>query len=246
MKKALLLPLILLFTASLACTISGFDISVGDRIAGSGDVVELDRDLAGFDSLDISNAFDVEVSQGNEYSVIIRIDDNLVDYLEVSLVGSELNIGMESGRNYGFTSITLEAEVTMPELSAIDASGASNARISGFSSDAAFRANVSGASNLEGELAAGDVRIDVSGASSVELSGSSSDLDLDVSGGSNVDFIDFASADASVHLSGASDVAVNVSGTLNVDASGASHVEYSGDPTLGRIELSGASSMDEK
>jgi hypothetical protein len=39
---------------------------------------------------------------------------------------------------------------------------------------------------------------------------------------------------------------VNPSGTLNVDASGGSHVSYVGSPTLGTIDKSGSSSVTQE
>jgi hypothetical protein len=44
--------------------------------------------------------------------------------------------------------------------------------------------------------------------------------------------------------SGASTATVNASGTLDAEASGASHVRYLGSPTLGNVEVSGASSVE--
>lgn len=219
---------------------------LGPGIAGSGDVITLDQDFADFDSLDIGSAFDVEVTQGHQHRVTIRIDDNLVDYLQVAQRGSELRIGLDSIRNYNFRTITVEAEIIMPELSAIDLSGASRASLAGFASSSAFRVDLSGASALRGESEAGDIRMDVSGASDVELSGSGSSIDLDISGNSTADLGDFPVGDAEVKASGASDVTVNVDGTLDVDASGASEIQYLGNPTLGSIELSGASSVGAK
>jgi hypothetical protein len=46
-----------------------------------------------------------------------------------------------------------------------------------------------------------------------------------------------------VEASGASRAEVNASGRLDAEASGASTVLYSGDPTLGRTNTSGASTI---
>ena len=43
--------------------------------------------------------------------------------------------------------------------------------------------------------------------------------------------------------SGASEVTVHVTGQLNAEASGASRVRYRGNPSLGRVDTSGASSV---
>lgn len=244
MKKTILLPMVLLLALSIACSVSGLNFSSGDRISGSGDVIELDPDFSDFDSLRIGSAFDVEVNQGDDYRVVIRIDDNLEDYLDVGQRGDEVRIELDPNEDYDYFSITVEAEITMPELAAIDLNGASRAKLTGFSSGSAFQSDVSGASALRGEISAGDTQMDVSGAGTVDLSGAGADLDVKASGGSNVNLADYPVGNASVNADGASTVVVNARGTLDVDASGASRIEYLGDPTLGSIELSGASSVD--
>jgi ribosomal protein L31 len=52
--------------------------------------------------------------------------------------------------------------------------------------------------------------------------------------------------DAHAEISGASNATVNASGTLSAEVSGASHLYYTGSPTLGDIETSGASSVNKK
>ena len=49
--------------------------------------------------------------------------------------------------------------------------------------------------------------------------------------------------DKGIGLSGASDGTVNLTGTLDADVSGASKLRYYGNPTMGDIETSGASSI---
>jgi hypothetical protein len=66
---------------------------------------------------------------------------------------------------------------------------------------------------------------------------------VEASGASDVDLVDFAVQSADVQASGASKVTVHVTGRLNVEASGASHVRYRGNPNLGRVDTSGASSV---
>jgi hypothetical protein len=88
------------------------------------------------------------------------------------------------------------------------------------------------------------LRFNVSGASDLKLSGSGEDLVMDVSGAGTADLADFQVGDASIEASGASSAKVNASGRLDAEASGASHLEYFGNPTLGRIEATGASTIE--
>jgi hypothetical protein len=99
---------------------------------------------------------------------------------------------------------------------------------------------------LSGDIEAGDATFDASGASRVTLNGSARNVTVEGSGASHIDLSDFAVADAGVKLSGASTATVNPSGTLDVDASGASDVYYLGNPRMGNVETSGASSVGRK
>jgi hypothetical protein len=225
----------------LACQVGGLT-----SIRGSGNVVTQEETFSGFDKVDASQAFEVDISQGDTFSVVIRIDDNLVQYLQVVKQGNTLKIGLKPGRRYNIRNAKMEAEVTMPELTGLHLSGASHGTITGFKSTKALDVDVSGASFLRGDIEAGDARFDVSGASQVTLTGSAQDVTIDASGASIVKLADFPVADASVEASGASSVTVNPSGKLDVDASGASHVYYLGSPTLGKVDTSGASSINRK
>ena len=215
-------------------------------ITGSGNVVTQEEAFTGFDKVDVSHAFTVDISQGESFRVVVRVDDNLVEHLEVVKQGDTLKIGLEPTPFRNVRDATMEAEVTMPELTGLELSGASDVTITGFKSSKMLDVKLSGASSLRGDIEAGDARFDLSGASSVTLSGSAQDVTIDASGASVVDLADFPVADADVEASGASSATVNPSGSLDADASGASHVYYVGDPTLGKIDTSGASSVERK
>lgn len=231
----------ILVILTTSCTL----VSEPATITGSGNVVTREEAFTDFDKVDVSHTFKVDVSQGDTFRVVIRIDDNLVEHLQVTQQGNTLKIGLKPGR-YNIRRATMEAEVTMPELTGLELSGASHGTVTGFESTKALDVNLSGASSLRGDIEAGDARFDVSGASNADLTGSAGDVTINASGASQIDLSAFAVADADVKASGASTVTVNPSGTLDANASGASHVYYVGNPTMGKLETSGASSVQSK
>lgn len=216
------------------------------RITGSGNVVSQEEAISDFDKVDISHSFSVDITQGEDYSVVIRVDDNLVEYLDVTKQGSILRIRFDPTRSFNIFDATMEAEITMPELTGLDLSGNSEARVSGFESSKSLTVDLSGNSNLRGDIQTGDARFDVSGNSSASLSGSAGDVSIDASGSSEVDLADFPGNNGEVRASGASTVTVNVSGRLDADASGSSDIYYLGNPELGRIDTSGSSSVQSR
>ena len=215
-------------------------------ITGSGNVVTQEEAISGFDKVEVSHAFKVNISQGETFSVVVHIDDNLLQYLEVVKQGSTLKIGLKTDRISRDDS-TREAEVTMPDLTGLDLRGASQVTLTGFKSTNALNLDLSATSHLRGDIEAGDTQLDVSDASQVTLRGSAGDVTMDdVSGASTVDLADFPVTNANVTARDSSEVTVNASGTLDVDASGASHVYYAGSPTLGTIDTSGSSEVEPK
>jgi hypothetical protein len=243
MFKSTRLILFLVAILLTGCTIS---IPNMESITGSGNVVSQEANISGFDMVDISHAFEVNIDQSDAFSVIIRVDDNLVEHLNVVKQGNTLKIGFRPGTASIFRNATLEATITMPELTGLDLSGASQATISGFKSTKSLNTDLSGSSSLLGDIEAHDAMFDVSGSSNVTLTGSAGDVTVDARGASRVNLEDFSVSDASLKASGASQVTVNASGTLNADASGSSTVYYLGNPTLGKVDTSGASSIKRK
>lgn len=213
-------------------------------LTGSGNVVTQEQAITGFDKIGVSQGFQVEVRQGDTFSVIIRVDDNIVEHLEVARKGDTLKIGLKPNRSYRLKNTTLEAEVTMPTLVGLDLSGGSRATITGFTSTEDFDADLSGGSHVRGDVEAGNAKLDLSGGSHLTLSGSAQDLKLDASGGGQIDLGDFSVVDADVEMSGGGRATVNASGKLDANASGGSHVYYVGNPTLGDIDTSGGSSVE--
>jgi hypothetical protein len=214
----------LLMLGMVLCAIS---LVSGCQVTGSGNLVTRRETFMGFDRLDVSSGFKVDVRQADSFSVVIRIDDNLERYLQVVQKGSTLQIGLRLTGPVTLRDATLQADVTMPELTGLQLSGGSHCTASGFESTRALD-------------------LDASGGSHATLSGSAGDATIDASGGSHTDLSALVAASAKVEASGGSHVTVNVTGRLDADASSGSHVYYLGSPTLGNINESSGSSVRRK
>ncbi|MCK5087229.1 MAG: DUF2807 domain-containing protein [Melioribacteraceae bacterium] len=230
-------------TLVLLSSIAGCKESVSnsESIKGSGNVVTVEEEYTDFSNIEIGYAFKANIIQGNEYRIVLRIDDNIVEYLEVSKEGSTLKIFLESGNSYD--DVTLEADITLPDLVRVNFSGAVSASISGFDFEHTFNASLSGASTLTSNIRTGNVALGLSGASRVTLNGSGGDILGEASGASNLSLGNFTTGDADIHLSGASTGTINADGLLNAYLSGASSLFYYGSPTMGEISISGASTI---
>jgi hypothetical protein len=102
---------------------------------------------------------------------------------------------------------------------------------------------VIGASHLSGSLITNSANFNVTGASNIKLTGSASKMQVDVIGASHAALADFIVGDASVMAVGASTAEVEVHGTLDINISGVSTLVYGDNPKLGKVEVSGVSTL---
>jgi len=232
-------------------------------INGSGRVVTKEMNFTDFTCLEIGSVFEVEIRESGSYLTAITADDNLFDYIKVSQEGETLKIRLTP--TYNYSGVTLKAEITMPKLSGLHLYGATKGTIKGFQSSNDFNLQLSGASYLNMDMAAGDTKFEISGAtkvtgtleardtefrvseaSKVELEGSANKMTLNASGASKLKLASFPLDEANVTLSGASEATIRVSGRLDVILTGASKLYYKGDPMIGDIMVSDTSAIERK
>ena len=225
-----------------------------------GPVTTKNFDISGFDEVESSGGWTVEIIPSENYSVSVTANDNLFNYVQVSLSGKTLKI--ETRGFYFYPGATLKARVTMPGLKGLKFSGASSGIVHGFKSTGSFEiessgaslldidvetdkfsTDVSGAGRIKGRLKAANADIHASGAGHINLEGSADTASLEVSGGSSVTMPDFTVMDASVNLSGGSHASLTVNRQLDANLSGGSRLDYGGNPTLRKVNVSGGASL---
>lgn len=262
MKKIFFIAITVLFLVVTAGGMAGcYEFNGSNDVTGSQNLETREFTYSDFTKVEVSSPFQVEISKSNVYSVSITANENLFDYIEVTQISDTLHLRLKPF--FSFRHTTFEAVIAMPELNALNISGACTTEIGEFQTigdvdievSGASKLNivglqasnvimeVSGASRVTGYVKSESADFEVSGASSLELRGSSVDASLDVSGASSLRLQDFSILEASISLSAASNGSVEVNGNLDVEVSGVSSLIYSGNPTLGRVEVSGASSL---
>ncbi|MEP7075730.1 MAG: head GIN domain-containing protein [Acidobacteriota bacterium] len=194
-------------------------------VSGSGNVVTQNRDVSNFKAIDVSGVFKVEAVAQKDFEVAVQADDNLMPFIKTEVRGDTLYIESEKRLK---SSGPIIIRISAPEFTNVEASGATNISVK--------------------DLNSNELGLNSSGASKVLLQGLVNNLVVDVSGASNIDAGDLAAQTAKVDASGACSVSVNVSNHLDVDASGASKIFYSGTVKSENIvkSTSGASRVVQK
>jgi hypothetical protein len=208
-------------------------------LIGCGSIGTRTYDFTDFTKVEIGSSFRFEVVQSDSYVISITAPETLFSHVQVSKDGDTLRVFQTAG----IPPMGTHVKIAMPDLVAAKLSGSVKGSIKGFSSSHDFNLDVSGASNVSGNIVAGDAALQVSGASKVQLEGSAKNIAVNISGASTFNLSGFVVNDAKIMVSGASHAAINVMGRLDADISGASRVSYTGEPTLGNINTSGSSTL---
>ncbi|MEO1171459.1 MAG: head GIN domain-containing protein [Myxococcota bacterium] len=203
-----------------------------------------------FTRISASSAFEIEVRQGSEHTAEIIVDDELKEALIARVRGGTLELGLENrdsfwGRKKSGNK-TMRAKVTLPRLTGLDLSGATDVNLIGIDIEGTFDIDASGASDINGELRATEIQVDLSGASDLTLKGYAVRARIDCSGASDVNLFDFTTDTATVSASGASDVEIDVREEIDATASGTADITYSGAATIGRSNASGRAEISKR
>jgi len=217
-----------------------------ETIHAHGEVTSVYHNIEGYTRLRVSDAFQVYINFSEvEEEIRMAANDNLHEKIVVEKDGDELVIRLISHTSIKGKAV-MNAYITTTDLSAFRLDGASRLVLENVWDVQDGKIGVSGASDFKGEVVADRLEVDLDGASSIDVTGSVSFLDAELSGSS--DLLDFGLdvSNLDIDLSGASTAFLSVEETIRVKASGASTLNYKGDATILKSELSGSSRVIKK
>lgn len=205
------------------------------------------RNVGDFWGIKVSGGIDVYLSQSNENALAISAStQKMKDDIDTRIVNGVLVISYNA-KSYSINEKrNLRAYISFKTLQSIEGSGACDFNIQETLQSNAFKINLSGACELKGKLDISDVDARISGASTVKVTGKVKNLKLEASGASDMKNYNLQIENLIADLSGASDVKAYITKSITVKASGASSLNYSGNPEKVAIHTSGASSVTQR
>lgn len=214
----------------------------------------------------------IEITQSDKEYLRVEADAEVMQRVKVDQTGKRVSVWLKSGKGgvfswFGQGSEPVKVILGVKQLTLLDISGGAQAKVAELQGrDFEFKArgaanvdftrltmdrvrmNLSGAGNARIALVTTrEQRYDISGASNVEIKkGSHSDrLVVGASGASNFRGKALTARQAELNASGASHIKATVTETLVADASGASSVDYYGNPRA-KTKATGASHINAK
>ena len=205
------------------------------------------RDVASFTGIKVSGGIDIYLSQSNDYSLAVSAsDEKYTNDIKTEVKNGILHISYEGCFMHNAGNKKLRAYISFKNLESLEGSGASDFYINGSFSLNNLLVKLSGASDIKGNVMITNLSLDLSGASTVKINGAVQNLRLTASGASDIKNYDLKVENCVAKISGASDVRITVTNSIQASASGASTLFYHGDPAKRDVASSGASSISQK
>lgn len=224
MKSTLRFLLLLAGFAAVfsACIVINDDDDDDPIIVGSGVIVTETRTATGYDRILISGPISLTFSQGNSADLIVKGDDNLIQYVETTVQNGRLVVSIKN--NTQLRTAHLEVVLQAPQLTSIELSGSGNVKSAG-------------------DFAFGDLSLTLSGTGNFNIDGTAKDLVVQLLGAGNFSLDELVAQNATVRLVGTGSVAVHTDGVLNIHLDGTGNICYVGNPSEIKKSINGVGTL---
>lgn len=177
-------------------------------------------DFKDFDALVINSKVDIEVEQGNEFSVSVVSDNNNFDKVQFSQNAKTLTINAVANQE-------VDIKITLPKLSSCEVNGSGDLEITNFVGETLIL-TISDASDVTAKLNFNNLICKLKGKANLDLSGKSQNSDFNIDGATTLDASNFVTQTGKIDASGASNAEITAEKTFEINSLGVSNVEVHG------------------
>jgi hypothetical protein len=204
-----------------------------ELVPGSGTVTTETHQVTGFDRVELAGEGRVIVTVGDDPGLTISTDDNIHEYLEVTVSNGTLVLATRGNGAFDIDPTdSVTWTVQAPQITGLQLSGAGFIGASGLQSDR-VDAKVSGAGDIElAELTISHLSASLSGVGIIAASGTADSVELALTGIGDINTEDLQATTGVVSISSAGNIVVAATDSLDVDASGLGTVTVHGSPQV--------------
>ncbi|WP_163709057.1 head GIN domain-containing protein [Mangrovibacterium lignilyticum] len=225
--------------AALAITIST-SCSTDEKIEGNHQLTTEDRATSDFNQVVMSGSFNVYIAPGNEHSVTVRAESNLIDYIETDLTGKTLHI--KSSDNVSLqNNLPMEIHVSCPEVHSLELEGSGSIEAGHFENDL-FYIDLIGSGIISSSVNADKLQIRLSGSCQIIIEGECNQSDMMIIGSGLISSFKLEQDTCLASIEGSGIMKVDVSDLLDVLIDGSGVVLYQNAPEI-RSSINGSGSV---
>jgi hypothetical protein len=209
-------------------------VGSGDRISGSGHVIEVSRTPGSFSALRINGPIDVQLKASDRELVTVSFDDNLINLVETQIIpGSPavLDIGIAKGAAFR-SSAGPKVVIEFKNLSELSLRGSGDLRADRVRGPM-LAVSISGSSDIRiNELDVDVLGVAIAGSGDFRAAGRAAEQGYSIAGSGDILVPEVAGKVVKVRIAGSGDARVNAEESLEVTIAGSGDVFYRGKPAI--------------
>jgi len=186
------------------------------------------RQLGSFRGVRVGEAIDLYLKKGDKESAKVEVEGVSLSDVVTEVSGNYLRVHMRQGNYRGKRIVKIY--LTFVTLEKISASSASSVFSEGTIRSTNMDISSASAANVELQLEAQKVTVDVASAGDVVLEGKAKELRLEASSAGSVDAYNFECERIDANVSSAGSAKINVTKSLDAEASSGGSIRYRGNP----------------
>jgi len=198
-------------------------------IEGSGNVVTVRREVTeNFSRIEVSNALEANIEQGNHPEIVVEADDNLQNSIVTKIENGTLFIRRENG-NFN-SEKPQKVYIKIPVIEELTANSASSIKTKNTLKGENISLNASSAAKIEAQLSIDNIKASSSSASKIEIKGMALNLDAEATSASNISAGDLLANSITAESSSGSKINIHPIVSLKAEASSGGKIEYNNNP----------------
>lgn len=207
---------------------------------GNGNIQIRELNPGNFNGVELNEAVEYYLSQGENYLVKVEADENLLSEVKATVNNGILTVNTKSLGG----ATKLKVSIISPEWKTLKAGGAASVKTENVLKQASFNVSATGASVLALSLDVNDLISGVGGAANVMFTGTAVNHTSEVGGAAALDASGLSTSKTTISLNGAASAIVDAKDELSGNVSGAASLVYKTKPGVLEIKETGAGSVN--
>ncbi|WP_276165923.1 head GIN domain-containing protein [Zobellia alginiliquefaciens] len=234
MKKFIVLGLAF---ATISCSAQW-----GKGVRGNGNVVTIERNVSDYEAIAVSGWFDVDLVSGNEGELVIKGEENLLEYIITEVDKGKLIIKVQKGVNLkpSLRNNSIQIKVPVESIDALSLSGSGDIVGQTTLKTSRLKTSMSGSGDITLEVDTDTMVATMSGSGDMNLSGNTRDFEATISGSGDIKAYDLIADNVEATVSGSADIKVTANEKLKARVSGSGDINYRGNPKKVDTKTSGS------
>jgi len=232
MKKSYIFTLSLLIIGSFA--LSACRLPFVSVVRGSGDLTTEERVVSGFDTIQLDGAGRLVITQGENESLEITAEDNIIGELTSEVRGNTLELGFEEQpwQKTVVPTRSITYTLSVIDLMEIEFNGAGDLEMESLETPSLdLTINGAGQISING-LDADSLDVQITGAGTIHLEGQVSAQKITIDGAGSYEALDLQSKSAEIDINGLGSGSMWAVETLEITINGGGSLSYYGMPSV--------------